>query len=288
MNKDVKRFQTLVSKLRQTLHPELTSVAGFYNLGIVISFKNGFKAIISPFAPKHGKHYFSMNGILVIQDEDFKNLEKIINNKKFQLDYENGSKVLFSTLNTFSNQAIKKVKQNYEDIYQFELRDLLNTFFNLKLNPRQEFFLYGKDELRPRFSQVKMIKIPKKGIPCRIEDKSALIISFNEHRCIDLNWNGYATKTHIYFGDSFHNVQCSQANSETVSYNSVTKKKTYWKKVLKPGLALKKEKGLPYKKADGFSFILKKDSKGIYSLWDKQGKIQIDHPDLLIRIMTKS
>jgi hypothetical protein len=289
MDQAVKKYLNLVSTLRNKLNPQLTKVEGSYQQAIVISFKNNFKLFISPFAPRPpGRSNFTIQGMTVIQDENFKALEQILNNKKIEIKYEDGSKFLFHIIKAFSKSEVKKVKENYKNIHEFELKSLLNDTFNLELDPNLEFFLFGSDEFSPRYSQTNDFKVPKSGIKCRIEDRSAIVINHPSGRILDLDSrNNYVTQKYIYLGNIFHYKKCSKKDASLIRSNGVNKK-TYFKIVLNKNINLKKEKKLSYNNVNGWEFTLKIDSQGIYSLYDKIGQIKISHPDLLIRLIAQS
>jgi hypothetical protein len=288
MTDNSKDFQNMVTMLRSRLNPELTKVKSFYEQGIVIAFKNGFNLLITPLTPKNKfRPYFSCAGLSVIQDEDFFFLKKIVYKEKLEPSYENGSKHLFNIIQAFSSRNSKNALKYYKSIFPFELKSLLNDHFKLGLDPAKEYFLYGNDELRPRFSQSKEIKVPKKGLRCKIDDDSAIIIYKPECRIIELTepFHCYQDKKYIYIGKIFHYKKCKAEDSTYIQFNGKTEKRTYMKAVLNKGVDLKKQERFAYKKANQMEFVLKQDSKGIFSLWDKDGEVIIVHPDLLIRIL---
>jgi hypothetical protein len=283
MNEDVKAHHKMIKNLNKRLNHDLATAEGFYEQGVVIAFANGFNLFVNPFKGEY-KATFSTKGLLVIQDPGLKNLNKVLKNDIKSFNYENGSKFLFQIIKAFSKNERKNVLKNYQKVYHFELRDLLNSYFKLGLDPRKEFFLYGNDQLSPRFHQVKELKIGKGGIKVKIEDRSAILFNTELGRVLDLDSGMfYKTKSHIYLNKIFHHEECSEKDATEVRHsgNAVN----YFKMVLNENVNLKNEKRFAYQSADKMKFTLKKDSKGIYSLWDDLGKIEFAHPDLLFRVI---
>lgn len=288
-NKETTPYQDMITELKLKMNKAVVKIDTFSDRGIVLHFINGYKVIISPAQAK--SNHLHSDGISLIYDYDFNNLSHIVFDQPIKLDHENGSKFIFNIINTFKNEDFSnKIKQleNYKQINIYELKSLLAKYLRLPVNPDKEYFLYGDDELRPRFKQSPKIKFNNKGHKVIITDKSALLFDDGKRRYIDLESGLMYKKDGLLYLDrnivvmkEFSEAEVKSGDdSYLVSFDQNGNKK-FFKNVLKEGVDLSTIPTIKYTEADGFTYKLKKN-KNVYFFEDTQGKISISHPDLLV------
>jgi hypothetical protein len=293
-NKKLAKELDLIRKLKDKL-TDSVSVERISDSGFLFSFSNGFKLTVIPFSTE-GKQSYWTTGFMTIHDVDYVYLtDWLAGRKKNGLNEKDRAAILlFDILNAFSKKEStkKKARVNYDKVHQFELKDLLDTKFKLNLDPRKDFFLFGSDQLEPRFKQAgQELIIPKKGLKVQVNDKSALIFEYGNRRSIDLLVFGFKTKKYIYPNtDIFTYVESSKPTKNclvkfTTDIKTGTNKMIYLTKKLNKDIKLVDEVKFPYVEAHGRIFTLKRCSGGIYSLYDNDGEISIAHPDLLISLV---
>mgnify|MGYP007088035767 CR=1 FL=1 len=284
-----KEFQNLLKRLRNVLDPAFVKVEGFFEHSVVFSFKD-FKIVVS-IQKAIRREFHSTEGLLLLNDQNFKLLDSFSKNKLKNLEQEDGSLYLDNALRPFlKTETVKaKAQVNVKKIYYFELKSLLNKAYSLNQDPSKEFFLFGNDELRKRFNQSNVhLKITSKGIKVEVQDKSALLFTNDDgSRFMDLHYGqGFLSKNYLYLGNLMKYKEVKKPK-DGVDYSVRVNgdgTKIYMVSVLKDGIDLKTTPRIAYEKADGKSFVLKK-SKGEFYLEDEKGKISIGHPDLLIRVL---
>lgn len=285
MDPQVSQHQKLVSQLKQWINPAIALVESWYGSSITLTIPN-LSIVIIPQASERAcvTNLYTK----IIFDPNYKFLKKIINQQNFKRDYENGSEVLFHILQALKRLTQSEAETAYEHIHDYALKQALIRHYHLNQDPNKEFFLFGDDEFRPRYTDFQPpLKVPSEGLKVKIQDKSALLFTReNGSQYLDLDIGMfYKDDTYIYLNSKIvQMVKCSKAESTTVSYNSKTKSKIYRKLELKPGIDLTHEKKIRYQSANGREFTLKLNHQ-TYFLEDDQGtKVDLSHPDLLVYI----
>ena len=289
----VEHYQQMIKDLKLLLNTDLVKLDTFYEKGIVFQFNNGYKLFISPYKSDR-PGIVSSDGLMVIYDFDYINLSKILYKQPIKLTHENGSSQIYYIFQAYKKESfydIEKQMINYKNIHTFELKDLLRTFLRLPLNPQLEYFLYGNDELSPRYNKKQKIKVTAKGISIRIQDKSTYVFESEDGLYVDLlDGLFYKDSQYVYLDRNLTQlVECQESDIKDddqyfVSYNSNGDKK-YLKSVLKEGADLSQVKKLKYYSIDNQEFLLKKDKENTYYLQQGKKKFRISHPDLLIYVL---
>lgn len=289
----VGHYQQMIKDLKTLLNPDLVKLDTFYEQGIVFQFNNGYKLFVSPYKSDR-PGIVSSNGLMVIYDFDYINLSKILYNQPIKLTHENGSYQIYNIFQAYKKENFYDLENqmvNYSKIHTFELKDLLRTFLRLPVNPQFEFFLYGDDEITPRYNKNQKLKVTSKGVTIKIQDKSACVFEGEDGLYIDLlSGLFYKDKHYVYLDRNLTKlVECNESDIQDndeyfVSYSANGDKK-YSKSVLKEGSDLTKVKKIKYYYIDKQEFLLKKDKKNIYYLQQGKKKFRISHPDLLIYVL---
>lgn len=282
-------YQEMITELKSKMNKAVVKIDTFSDRGIVFHFINGYKIIISPAKAK--SNHLHSDGVSLIYDYDFNNLSHIVFGQPIKLDHENGSKFIYNIVNTFKSEDFfnkEKQLENYKSINIYELKSLLAKYLLLPVNPDKEYFLYGDDELRPRFKQSPKLKFKAQGHKVIISDTSALLFDDGKRRYIDLESGLLYKKDGLLYLDrnivvmkEFSEAEVKSGDdSYLVSFDQKGNKK-FFKNVLKEGVDLSKIPTIKYQEVNGFFYKLKKN-KNVYFFEDEQGKISISHPDLLI------
>lgn len=273
-----------LEKLKKTLNAQLVSFEGFFKQGILLNFINNYKVLITPFQSEY-KQVMNGKGLKVIHDKDFYYLRKFLNKEEFNPSSEDGSLFLKQILEAFSKNLKKdKLINYYEKLYDFELKSLFSEFYKLGLDPKKEVFLFGNDEARPRFKEGSELKLTTKGIPVKIYDSSALLITNQKGEVyLDMHTHGYKTEDKIYLNKIYTYQDCLESECDIIEMGPNHEKK-YKKMVLTPGTDLTKEPYLHYKNANGLKMLLKQEDGEYYFIYQNK-KIPTYHHDLLIYVL---
>jgi hypothetical protein len=287
------QYKKMRSKLEAWVDPKLCRLDCYYRTAIFFMFK-GFQVIVIPQANLY-KYSATSRSAKIFFDEDFQMIRTVLSGKKLKKDYDNGSFIISGLL-----AAIKKGLTNaqaeaaMEEVHDYIIKKSIQEYYKLTENPDNEYFLYGDDQLEPRYRGYQPpITLPEGvGQPVRIKDSSALLITSKDgQKYIDLNSGiHYSDDKFIYFGDITTRQKCSgKAQHDLVSFNSKTGQKTYFKTVVKKGVNLKKHTDkVPYIKADGLKFTLffEAATKTFYFQDEQNQRINISHPDLMVYLET--
>ena len=282
-------------KLLNHFDKSLVSISTHYNQAIFIKLKNDFIAIVIPYKCER-KDLVMEKNIHIIFDENFQFLKKCIEETVSESDfdfYENfGLRDLFYLVKGFKkNINQEEAIYAYKKTIDYLPRKLLSETHNIGWNPGHEFFLFGNDELSPRYRGYPHKKILGDKNKVLILDKSAVVIGDINNRSIDLLPSTfYRDEKFIYLDKNIVSIVRTESNENDSlivghSINPKTLKKSYAKLVLDPSVDLSKVKKTPYENVDKkiFNLICKND---VYHLEDDDGeKIKISHPDLLIYIL---
>lgn len=285
----LKQYQAMRTKLEAWVDPKLCRLDCYYQTAIFFIFK-GFQVIVIPKANTY-KYAATSKSAKVFFDDDFQMMKTVLNGKKLKKDYDNGSFIMEGLLG-----AVKKGLTNSEaekamnNVHDYIIKKSIQEYYKLPENPDNEYFLYGDDELEPRYRGYQPPIALADGVAqkVKIKDPSALLITGKDGKLyIDLDTGiNYSDDKFIYFGNLTTRKICSaKAKHHFVSYDSKTGKKTYYKTVLKKGIDLAKhEDKVAYVKADKMSFDLYFDSsKKVFYFKDASDThIHISHPDLLV------
>lgn len=281
-------YKKMRDKLEKWVDPKICRIDCYYQVAIFFIFK-GFQVIVIPKANTH-KFSATSKSAKVFYDDDFKLMKQVLSGKKLKKDYDNGSYIIEGLLGAVKKGlSTAQAEKAVNEVHDYIIKKTLQEYYKLSDNPDNEYFLYGDDQLEPRYRGYQPpITLPD-GVPqrVRIKDNSALLITGkNGDLYIDLNSGlHYQDDKYIYFGDITERKTCTEKNADLVSYNSKTGKKSYFKTVLKKGVKLKDhENKVAYVKADGMKFTLYFESatKNFYFKDDNDNKIHISHPDLLV------
>lgn len=285
----INQYQAMRKKLQAWVDPKLCRLDCYYQTAIFFMFK-GFQVIVIPKANTY-KYSATSKSAKIFFDDDFQMIRQVLQGKKLKKDYDNGSFIIAGLM-----QAVKKGLTNteaeaaMEEVHDYIIKKSIQEYYKLSENPDNEYFLYGDDQLEPRYRGYQPpITLPDHVAQAvRIKDSSAILIIHKDGtRTIDLNTGiSYSDDKFIYFGNITERKQCSEKSKyHFVSFNSKDGKKTYFKTVLKKGVNLKThEDKVAYVKADNMRFNLFFDSatKNFYFKDSEDQIIKIGHPDLMI------
>lgn len=279
------KYQKLLSKLRSFVVPSLCKVSSRYGNSIILT-THGFSIVI---IPRHSTTPVeSTDFVKVVYDNNFEILEKIVNHKKVKQNYENASYALVSFLSAVKPLTKKQAKEFIEEkLNDYLLRKALADHYKIKIDILSEYFLYGNDQLEPRYrSFQKKLIVPSKGLRVKVKDSSAFLFMKDDGtRHIDLfSGSLYRDEKFLYLDSSITYLKKCPPNQADY-YTPFDGKIDHFKIALKKGVDLSQVKRIAYKSADKMVLTLKKDKKGVMYFEDKKGIITIAHPDLLICIL---
>jgi peroxiredoxin family protein len=288
----LKQYNLMRTKLLNWVDPKICRLDLYYNTAIFFIFK-GFQVIVIPKSNAY-KYAATSKSAKVVYDEDFQMINTIMKGKRLKKDYDNASSIIESLLQAVKqNLSQTEALAAMEQAHDYIIKKNLQEYYKLTENPDREYFLYGDDQLEPRYRGYQPpISLPE-GVAqrVRIKDSSALLITQKDGRkYIDLNSGiHYSDDKFIYFGSLTERKKCTaKSDYHFVSYNSKTNEKTYYKTVLKKGVNLANhEDKVPYVRADKMELDLYFDaSKQEFYFQDEVGdKITISHPDLMVYLL---
>jgi hypothetical protein len=269
-------YSHLYKKLRSHLDLSRVSLEGQFEKALVFSFKKNFKVLIIPQQNSINLSEYPVvffKDITMIYDPSFEHTNKILKNEEVSSDY----KILYAILKSFSKKATPK----YYDLLPYPLKKDLEKTFKLRINADKEYFLFGNDELKSRYSY-KNLKAIKKNQKVQINDSSAVLVVHNGKRYVDISSSFfYMDDKYIYKDDICKRVKVENINEADIT-SSDGEKNTYYKTVLKDNVRLSElTNKVRYYKVNGKKFTLIKH-KNEFFLKDQKGLIEISHPDLLI------
>lgn len=277
-NNDYSKKLSIFNKLKKMMNNHLVNLS-WNDKSLLFTFKNNYKVLVLSIDKDNlGERKFLIYpSIQIFYDKDFKNIEKMVNGV-----FNDKNDYLFNIIESFSNKKFSKKERNYQyqKIVSYQLKKIFYKNFRNETNPDKEFFLFGNDELKKRYSY-KKAKLDNSLV--KIIDSSALLIKTdNNGYILDIDTGlHYKDNNFIYLDNVFSYKRCKRSDKEMTIFSSKNGKERYFKKVLKNGVDLKKSKKNKYLKADGLVMKLKRVN-GIYFLFHKGKKINICHPDLLI------
>lgn len=249
---------------------------------ILITLINGFSILINGNqSSNQNKDLSVFKNILILNDNKFKELELFINNQK------NSNSLIYDTLYCLKSKKVNKIFiKQYRKIFAYKYKKLISEFFKLKEHPDSEIFFFGNDESRPRFKQSN-IKNKKINSVTIIDESAILIVKKDTMPCIDIRPSHlYMDSKYIYLNSKIMQyIEVSPSEADFVSIESGTTEKKYFKISLKSGINLDLEPKVEYKEIYNKIFkVTKTKDKEFFFLNEKNERINIVHPDLLVSV----
>lgn len=289
---EYKKFR---EKLLKHFDKALVSISTHFGQAIFLNFINDFKVIIIPHENEH-KDLVRERNIDIIFDKDFNFLRECLENKAELESIEKTDNFGLSTLFYLCKGFKKNIsKEEALDVYKktidYPAKKLLSDTHNLKFDPSHEFFLFGNDELVPRYREYPQKSLFGNRNKIIVLDHGSCLFGEFGSRSIDLQTGMfYRDDQYIYIDkDIVKLVECNKIEATDIyvgsSGHGKNETKKYMKLVLKENVDLSKVKKLKYESAYQKVFYLN-EKDGEYSLETEDGeKIRISHPDLLIYIL---
>lgn len=243
-------------------------------------------------------------GLFIFFDPNFQTLSKIIEDTEMLQDIKSNKQInkgLYNLFKMFSpklNKTKKDKLDNYNKLYDYDLKLFFSQIFKIPFTGNKEFFLFYDDELRPRYESKigKNYKI-KGRQRIKIKDKSArLYIKSGPSKKVLMFIDMYDNRNYVVGEKYFYKlnhlvrmVKSGKEKSDVVSFSPNNGDKKYYKYKQKK-LNKKQLENEPYmlvKELHDKEFILKfdKKNKNFYLLDNKDNKISLSHPDLLIELL---
>ena len=214
-------------------------------------------------------------------DPDFKFLSAALSNKepKFsdsEIDDRHSCSIISDIINFLTMTDKTKAQAIYWENHLLGIKAAMSKIFDLDTVPQKEFFWYGSDELRSRYSGSKLNFKDEQRV--KIIDTSALLFNWKEDRSID-HHSGitYHDDKFIYVGAKWKFKKLSKTGTDG-------KKAFNYKKIKPLAAEIKKAEKFPYIHVNGQILTMKKQGDH-FSLYDDQGEVKVTHNDLLLYLL---